>query len=220
MASVVGAVRNAAKRSTAQQWRRQAAPLAMSLQGNATVLLHHQQTRNMGVFDSLKNTVTSKMEERNQVKQEEAYRQQMHDLAYSKTFDLDAFYVQLKKNADASGLSGWKSMIPGVSTMTAVQQLKSFMKIVESTEQQYRENPHLINGKVKRQIAEKSGHSPEEINTMLRQYEQLSALRLWLVKRVERGLSIPDSMEETTELVRQDPTGFPAKKFRVKQRRY
>lgn len=56
--------------------------------------------------------------------------------------------------------------------------------------------------------------TPEEINTMLRQYEQLSALRLWLVKRVERGLPIPDSMEETTELVRQDPTGFPAKKFR------
>lgn len=54
----------------------------------------------------------------------------------------------------------------------------------------------------------------EEINTMLRQYEQLSALRLWLVKRVERGLSIPDTMEETTELVRLDPTGFPAKKFR------
>lgn len=49
---------------------------------------------------------------------------------------------------------------------------------------------------------------------MLRQYEQLSALRLWLVKRVERGLSIPDTMEETTELVRLDPTGFPAKKFR------
>lgn len=49
---------------------------------------------------------------------------------------------------------------------------------------------------------------------MLRQYEQLSALRLWLVKRVERGLPIPDSMEETTELVRLDPTGFPAKKFR------
>lgn len=56
--------------------------------------------------------------------------------------------------------------------------------------------------------------TPEEINTMLRQYEQLSALRLWLVKRVERGLPIPDSMEETTELVRLDPTGFPAKKFR------
>ncbi|KAF1334519.1 Chorismate mutase, partial [Globisporangium splendens] len=203
MASVVGAVRNAAKRSAAQQWRHQAAPLVASLQGNSPVLLHQQQTRSMGVFDSLKNTVTSKMEERNQVKQEEAYRQQMHDLAYSKSFDLDAFYVQLKKNADASGLSGWKSMIPGVSSM-----------------QQYRENPHLINGKVKRQIAEKSGHTPEEINTMLRQYEQLSALRLWLVKRVERGLSIPDSMEETTELVRQDPTGFPAKKFRVKQRRY
>lgn len=42
----------------------------------------------------------------------------------------------------------------------------------------------------------------------------MSALRTWLVKRVERGLPLPESMEETTELVRLDPTGFPAKKFR------
>lgn len=49
---------------------------------------------------------------------------------------------------------------------------------------------------------------------MLRQFDQMSALRQWLVKRVERGLPLPDSMEETTELVRVDPTGFPAKKFR------
>ena len=55
---------------------------------------------------------------------------------------------------------------------------------------------------------------------MMRQFEQMSALRMWLVKRVERGLAIPETMEETTELVRQDPTGFPAKRFRVKQRRY
>jgi hypothetical protein len=54
----------------------------------------------------------------------------------------------------------------------------------------------------------------------LRNYEQISGLRQWLVKRVERGLHIPESMEETTGLVRQDPTGFPTKMFRTKQRRY
>ena len=49
---------------------------------------------------------------------------------------------------------------------------------------------------------------------MMRNFEQLSALRLWLAKRVERGLHIPGSMEETTELVREDPTGFPTKMFK------
>ena len=56
--------------------------------------------------------------------------------------------------------------------------------------------------------------SPEEINNMLRNYEQLSALHTWIRKRVERGLCIPESLDETTELVRLDPTGFPTKKFR------
>lgn len=49
---------------------------------------------------------------------------------------------------------------------------------------------------------------------MLRQYEQLQALHMWLAKRVERGLPIPETLEETTDLVRSDPTGFPAHKFR------
>jgi hypothetical protein len=63
------------------------------------------------------------------------------------------------------------------------------------------------------------GHrqSAEELNTLLRNFDQMSALRTWLVKRVERGLPLPESMEETTELVRLDPTGFPAKKFRYVQ---
>ncbi|TYZ57815.1 hypothetical protein PybrP1_005535 [[Pythium] brassicae (nom. inval.)] len=190
--------------------RRAAQQLSRSTAANLSIAAlraqaQPQAARSFSVFSNLRDTVTSKMEERNQVKQEEAYRQQMQDLAHSTSFDLDAFYSQLKKNADASGLSGWKSMIPGVSSMTAVQQLKLFMKIIDSID-------------TKRQIIEKSGHTAEEINSMLRQYEQLSALRLWLVKRVERGLSIPDTVDETTELVRLDPTGFPSKKFRVKRR--
>ncbi|DAZ93678.1 TPA: hypothetical protein N0F65_008186 [Lagenidium giganteum] len=156
-----------------------------------------QQARSFGVFSNLKDTVTQKMEQRNQVKQEDAYRQQINDLAHCKKFNLTTFHDQLKKNAEASGINGWKSYIPGVSEMA-----------------EHLENPNLINGKVKRKISEKCGHSAAEVNNMLRQYEQMSALQMWLSKRVERNLHLPDTMEETTELVRQDPTGFPAKKFR------
>ncbi|RLN55158.1 hypothetical protein BBJ29_003299 [Phytophthora kernoviae] len=204
-------------RVAALQLRRQTASFTAA-NGNLQVL--SVQTRPMGVFSNIKNTMTSKMEERNQHKQEEAYKQQMIDLAYADKFDLNGFYEHLKKNSDNTGASGWRSMIPGVSSMTAVQQLKTFMTILDATEPEFREDPRLINGKVKRKISAKSGHSPEEINNMLRNYEQLSALHMWLTKRVERGLSIPETMDETTELVRLDPTGFPAKKFRMKQRRY
>ncbi|CAH0482649.1 unnamed protein product [Peronospora belbahrii] len=183
-------------------------------------MMMQMQKRSMGVFSNIKKTVSGKLEERNKLKQEESYKQQMIDLSQQEKFDLNSFYEHLKKNAEASGASGWRSMIPGVSTMTAVQQIKTSMTILESMEPEYRENPRLINGKVKRKISEKAGHSPEEINNMLRNYEQLAALHTWLTKRVERGLCIPESLDETTEFVRQDPTGFPAKKFRMKQRRY
>ncbi|KAJ0410437.1 hypothetical protein P43SY_002769 [Pythium insidiosum] len=178
------------------------------------------QARSFGVFSSIRDTVTQKMQDRNDEKQAEAYRQQIQDLAGSSKFDLNTFHEQLKKNADASGLNGWKGMIPGVSEMTAVQQMKAFMEILEAIEPQHRENPYLINGKVKRKITEKCGHSAEEINNMIRQYEQMSALHQWLSKRVQRGLSLPETYQETQDLIREDPTGFPAHKFRMKQRRY
>ncbi|RLN05652.1 hypothetical protein BBJ28_00004680 [Nothophytophthora sp. Chile5] len=146
-------------RAVARQLSRQAAPLATQMRLSAVPQKLSTQTRSMGVFSNLKDTMTHKLEERSQAKQ-------------------------------AQG---------------------GFLRLFQP---EFRENPRLINGKVKRKISEKSGHSPEEINTMLRNYEQLSALHIWLVKRVERGLSIPETMDETTELVRLDPTGFPAKKFR------
>ncbi|KAG6594222.1 chorismate mutase [Phytophthora cinnamomi] len=219
---MASAMRANVMRLAARQMQRQSPQVATAVRATAfpQSVAAQTQLRSMSVFSSIKKTVSGKLEERNQHKQEEAYKQQMIELSQQDKFDLNGFYDHLKKNADASGATGWRSMIPGVSTMTAVQQMKAFMAILDSMEPEYRENPRLINGKVKRKISEKAGHSPEEINNMLRNYEQLSALHIWLVKRVERGLRIPETMAETTELVRQDPTGFPAKKFRMKQRRY
>ncbi|GMF40882.1 unnamed protein product [Phytophthora fragariaefolia] len=205
---------------------------------------------------------------------EEAYKQQMIELSQKDKFDLNGFYDHLKVGAwgrcgacCCGAQSGWRSMIPGVSTMVelaagwalvwtrsgadggdgcccrvtdccpadegvhgdprvdggmqammgvrcGVPMLIGVDCVAPMLQPEYRENPRLINGKVKRKISEKAGHSPEEINNMLRNYEQLSALHIWLVKRVERGLNIPETLDETTEMVRQDPTGFPAKKFR------
>ncbi|KAL3668824.1 hypothetical protein V7S43_006117 [Phytophthora oleae] len=215
------AMRANVMRVAARQLRRQTQMQSTVLHAAcASQTLPQTQLRSMSVFSNIRKSVSGKLEERNQHKQEEAYKQQMIDLSQKEKFDLNGFYEHLQKNAEASGASGWRSMIPGVSSMTAVQQMKAFMAILESMEPEHRENPRLINGKIKRKISEKAGHSPEEINNMLRNYEQLSALHIWLVKRVERGLRIPESLDETTELVRQDPTGFPAKKFRMKQRRY
>ncbi|KAG2788229.1 hypothetical protein JG687_00000667 [Phytophthora cactorum] len=218
---MASAMRANVMRVAARQIRRQTPQSVAVLRVNSSPQSVAQtQLRSMSVFSNIKKTVSGKLEERNQHKQEEAYKQQMIELSQKDKFDLNGFYDHLKKNAEASGASGWRSMIPGVSSMTAVQQMKTFMTILESMEPEYRENPRLINGKIKRKISEKAGQSPEDINNMLRNYEQLSALHVWLVKRVERGLSIPETLDETTELVRQDPTGFPARKFRMKQRRY
>ncbi|KAF0687572.1 Aste57867_20691 [Aphanomyces stellatus] len=177
------------------------------------------QVRDMSIFSNIKEGITDRLETRKNDKNAKAYIEQIEHLAHSKTYTLQDHFLQMKKQADEGGISGWKSMVPGVSSMPQIQQMKAFLAIMEGFELQHRENPTLINGKVKRIVSEKVGQPLEEINNMLRSYEQLSNLRQWLRKRVDRGLPLPDSLDGTTEMLREDPTGFPTKNMRPKRRR-
>ncbi|KAF0721074.1 hypothetical protein AaE_010189 [Aphanomyces astaci] len=194
----------------------------------AAEVFHAQtfQVREMSVFSSIKDNISHRLETRKNDKNAQAYVDQINFLANSKTYTLQDHFEQMKKQAEAGGVTGWKSMMPGVSSMPQIQQMKASLQIMEAMEQTHRENPALINGKVKRIVSEKVGQisnriiaeiswqSLEEINNTLRSYEQLNSLRLWLRKRVERGLPLPDSLDNTTEMIREDPTGFPTKNLR------
>ncbi|ETV94258.1 hypothetical protein H310_11933 [Aphanomyces invadans] len=175
--------------------------------------------REMSLFSSIKDNLTERLETRKNEKSVQAYIDQITFLANSKTYTLQDHFEQMKKQAESGGVTGWKSMMPGVSSMPQIQQMKASLQIMEAMEQTHRDNPQLINGKVKRIVSEKVGQSLEEINNTLRSYEQLNSLRLWLRKRVERGLPLPDSLDSTTEMLREDPTGFPTKNLRPKRRR-
>lgn len=69
MASLANAMRGVVLRGCAQQLRRQTptAVAAISLRSSAPAVA--QQTRSMSVFQNLKDSVTQKIEERNQGKQ-------------------------------------------------------------------------------------------------------------------------------------------------------
>ncbi|CAK4666452.1 unnamed protein product [Aphanomyces euteiches] len=175
--------------------------------------------REMSVFSTIKDGISERLEARKNDKQAKAYIDQVNYLATNQTYSLHDHYLQMKKQAEEGGVTGWKSMVPGVSSMPQIQQMKAFLQIMEGLDQEHRDHPELINGKVKRVLSEKIGQPLEEINNMLRSYEQLTALRMWLRKRVERGLPLPESLEDTTEMIRQDPTGFPTKNLRPKRRR-
>ncbi|OQS00594.1 hypothetical protein THRCLA_05909 [Thraustotheca clavata] len=177
------------------------------------------RVREMSILSDLKDKVSEKLETRKNEKQTQAYGDQVNFLAHTPTYTLQDHYEQMKKQAADGGVSGWKSMVPGVSSMPQIQQMKNFLAIMEAFEPNARHDPKLINGKVKRVVSEKCGQPVEEINNMLRSYEQLNALRSWLRKRVERDLSLPTTLEDTTEMIREDPTGFPTRGMRPKKPR-
>ncbi|EQC33286.1 hypothetical protein SDRG_09267 [Saprolegnia diclina VS20] len=179
----------------------------------------HAPAREMSIFQGFKEKVSEKLEERKNEKQTQAYMDQVKYLATTPTYTLQDHYDQMKKQAADGGVSGWKSMMPGVSSMPQIQQMKNFLTIMEAFEPNVRNDPKLINGKVKRIVSEKCGQPVEEINNMMRSYEQLDALRSWLRKRVERNLPLPSTLEDTTEMIREDPTGFPTRGMRPKAAR-
>ena len=46
---------------------------------------------------------------------------------------------------------------------------------------------------------------------MLKNFEQVKAVRGWLIKRDERKLPLPESQPEMTEMMYEDPTGYSMK---------
>ncbi|CCI47248.1 hypothetical protein ABG067_003437 [Albugo candida] len=181
--------------------------------------VRHSYSRDFGIFSSIRDKVSNKLEERNQAKAEDLYRNQIETLAKTLQFDLNVFLDFLKAQQEESGMSGWRSMLPGVNEMQQVQQLKSAITMIEAIDPEYRQNPNLLNGKVKRKLLEKISQSAEDMNNMLRYYEQINGLRLWLLRRTERGLPLPENQAETSRMVQLDPTGFPMKKIRAQAKK-
>ncbi|MBP5303025.1 MAG: signal recognition particle protein, partial [Bacteroidales bacterium] len=81
---------------------------------------------------------------------------------------------QLKKMGNIKDLA---SMIPGMGKMLKDVDIdnssfKSIEAIIQSMTVQERENPTIINGSRRRRIAAGSGTSIEEVNRLLKQFEQ------------------------------------------------
>jgi signal recognition particle subunit SRP54 len=82
---------------------------------------------------------------------------------------------QIKKMGDIKNLAG---MIPGMGKMMKDVEIgdepfKGIEAIIGSMTIEERENPHLINGSRRKRIAEGSGNGIQEVNKMIKQFEEM-----------------------------------------------
>ncbi len=119
------------------------------------------------------------------------------------TFTLEDFLVQMKQLKKMGNLEQIMSMIPGMGSMKGVEidekQMVHTEAIILSMTKKEREKPEIINGSRRRRIALGSGCSVEEVNKLLKQFEQMKKMMKQFSgggkKRGIAGMGLPGRMK-------------------------
>ena len=126
-------------------------------------------------------------------------------------FDLEDYASQLRQIAKMGSLSGILGMLPGIGKMKAqideakldTSVLKRQAAIIGSMTTKERKTPDLIKASRKKRIASGSGTSVQEVNRLLKQFDDMSTMMKRMGKLGQKGLMrqgmgalMPKSMQQ------------------------
>jgi signal recognition particle subunit SRP54 len=115
-------------------------------------------------------------------KAEEAYTEEqaadMQQKLLKAEFTLEDFLTQLQQIRQMGPLQNLMGMIPGLGKQLKdvdldEQQVKQIEAIIQSMTAEERRKPDILNGKRKKRIAAGCGRSPQEVNELLRSYNEM-----------------------------------------------
>lgn len=111
------------------------------------------------------------------------------------TFDFEDFLAQMQQVKKMGPLSQLLEMIPGFSAASRQlpsdltdKQMKRVEAMISSMTRAERKDPDIINASRKRRIAQGSGTSVQEINQLLRQFQEMQKMIKQLASGKGRGL--------------------------------
>ncbi|NPV11605.1 MAG: signal recognition particle protein [Ignavibacteria bacterium] len=112
---------------------------------------------------------------------EEKEAKKLEEKLRSNKFDFEDFRDQLRIIKRLGSLSQILSMIPGLSSIQKNVQVdeKAFVKveaIINSMTKEERRNPRILNASRKRRIAKGSGTSIQEVNRLVKQFEEMQKM--------------------------------------------
>jgi signal recognition particle subunit SRP54 len=110
-------------------------------------------------------------------------------------FDFADFLNQLQQIKKMGNLKDLMGMIPGVGKMMkdvdiSDDAFKHIEAIIQSMTKEERENPEVINGNRKKRIAKGSGRSIEEVNKLMKQFDDMKKM----MKMFNNGVANPLKM--------------------------
>ena len=111
-------------------------------------------------------------------------------LSKGKRFDMDDFREQLEQMLNMGGLTGLMDKLPGMGqlpqnakAMVNDREIHRMVAIIKSMTRQERSFPDVIKGSRRRRIAAGSGTQVQDVNRLLKQYQQMSKM----MQKMSRG---------------------------------
>jgi signal recognition particle subunit SRP54 len=117
-------------------------------------------------------------------------------------FDFEDFLAQIRQIKKMGSLNSLLSMIPGVSNALKGKEIdnKIFLRteaIILSMTKQERENPNILNGMRRRRIANGSGTSIQEVNRIIKQFDEMQKMikgfNKGKMKNMMKNMNIPNN---------------------------
>ncbi len=126
---------------------------------------------------------------------DEAQAKRMEQKLRNATFDFEDFLEQMQQVKRMGPLSSLLEMIPGLASISRQlpvdatdAQMKQIEAIIRSMTREERKTPSLINASRKRRIARGSGTTVQDVNQLLRQFQEMQKVIKQLSSNKGRGL--------------------------------
>ena len=112
---------------------------------------------------------------------------------FQNTFGLDDFLSQIQKIKKMGNLKDLIGMMPGVSSKVKDldvddESFKPIESIIYSMTPKERKNPDILNGSRKKRIASGSGTTVQEINQLIKQFDQMKKMMKIMKKSGPSGM--------------------------------
>jgi signal recognition particle subunit SRP54 len=110
-------------------------------------------------------------------------------------FDLNDFYDQLQQLKKMGSIQGLIEMVPGLNKMVPKQDLenldfKPIEAMISSMTRQERELPDIINGSRRQRIARGSGTRVQDVNMLLRQFQEMKKMMRSVTRLTQSGRKV------------------------------
>jgi len=167
--------------------------------------VHTYYKRRFGVFSSVKDKVASFVEKKKEVRSEDTFQQSVDLLLSYREFNVDDYYHLQLEIGKKTGVSGWRSFIPGAGKDQSAADNKLAVSILSQLSSERRTLDILnVPLHLKQRISKNSNSNLDDVNIVFKQYFAARMMHKCLQTMKDSGIS-PKTPEEFENQMRVHP---------------